>query len=101
MFKIDGQIIFKIICKVYIRAATKPVQLIKKPKNDQMKNLKAVVLKSLVAAVAVICLTVNAQAQDSKMSKMEHKKMSKMEHKKGKMSKMSHDKMSKDSSGKM
>ena len=66
-----------------------------------MKNLKAVVLKSLVAAVAVVCLTVNTQAQDSKMSKMEHKKMSKMEHKKGKMSKMSHDKMAKDSSGKM
>lgn len=67
------------------------------------QNLKSIFVKGFVAAVAVVCLTVNAQAQDdSKMSKMDNKKMSKMDHKKGKMSKMSHDKMSKkDTSGKM
>jgi len=75
------------------------------------QNLKSIFVKGFVAAVAVVCLTVNAQAQDDskmskmdhkKMSKMDHKKMSKMDHKKGKMSKMSHDKMSKkDTSGKM
>jgi len=67
------------------------------------QNLKSIFVEGFVAAVAVVCLTVNAQAQDdSKMSKMDHKKMSKMDHKKGKMSKMSHDKMSKkDTSGKM
>jgi len=56
------------------------------------QNLKAVLAKGLVAVVAVIFLSVNAQAQDGKMSKMDHKKMSKMNHKKGKMS---HDKMEK------
>jgi cytochrome c556 len=52
-------------------------------------NLKTICL----AAVAAICLTVNAQAQD-KMSKMKKDttKMSKMSHKKmGKMSKMKKD----------
>ena len=64
-----------------------------------MKNLKAILLKSLIAAVAVVCLTVGAQAQDPKM---DHKKMSKMNHTKGKMSKMSPDKTTqKNPAGKM
>ncbi len=63
------------------------------------QNLKSIFAKSLVAVVAIVGLTVNAQAQDSKMSKIEHKKMMKMEHKKAKMSQ---DKMAKkDSSSKM
>lgn len=65
------------------------------------QNLKSIFAKSLVAVVAIVGLTVNAQAQDSKMSKMEHKKMMKMEHKKAKMDKMSHDKMDKMSHDKM
>ncbi len=63
------------------------------------QNLKSIFAKSLVAVMAIVGLTVNAQAQDSKMAKTEHKKMMKTEHKKGKMAQ---DKMAKkDSSSKM